>query len=222
MHEYTVTRPEEIEARSMEIIRRELTEMGITLEPQEAPVVCRAIHATADFDFARNLYFTPGAVERGVAALKGGCALVTDTNMALSGLNRQAREALGVEGVCLMADPQVARRAREEGTTRAWAAVEEAAGRWPGAVYAVGNAPTALVRMAQLIREGRLRPALVVAVPVGFVNVVESKEEILELCRGEDIPAIVARGRKGGSTVAAAVGNALLYQASGRKLSHIM
>ena len=178
-------------------------------------MVLRAIHTTADFDYARNLCFTPGAVEAGVAALRAGTALVTDTNMALSGVNRGACEQLGVERFCYMADPQVAERARTEHTTRAAAAVDRWAVDHPAGIFAVGNAPTALLRLAEWMEAGKIRPALVIGAPVGFVNVVESKEQIWSVCQTLGVPAIVAMGRKGGSTVAAAVCNALLYQAAG-------
>lgn len=210
--------PAAIEGESMRIIAHELSAMGVTLPPDRAGVVLRCIHTTADFDYAKNLAFTPGAVERGIAALRQGTMLFTDTNMALAGVNKKALAQLGVDIQCFMADPQVADRARELGVTRAAAAADRWAQVCPGAVCAVGNAPTALLRMEELILAGRLRPALVVGVPVGFVNVVESKQRILDLARERDIPAIVALGRKGGSTVAAAICNALLYQAVGRTL----
>lgn len=209
--------PMDIEGESMRIIREELEAQGIVLPPDRAAVVLRAIHTTADFDYAQNLWFTPGAVEAGVAALKAGTPIVTDTNMARSGINRTACEALGVERLCYMADSEVARQSKEQGTTRAAVAVDRWAGEHPGAVFAVGNAPTALLRMAELMEAGALRPALVIGVPVGFVNVVESKEHIWDLCRRMGVPAIAAMGRKGGSTVAAAICNALLYQAAGMR-----
>ena len=209
--------PMDIEGESMRRIQEELDARGIVLPPDRAAVVKRVIHTTADFDYAEHLRFTPGAVEAGVSALKAGTPIVTDTNMARSGINRTACEALGVERLCYMADPEVARQSKEQGTTRAAAAVDRWATEHPGAVFAVGNAPTALLRMAELMEAGALRPALVIGVPVGFVNVVESKERIWEVCRRMGVPAIAAMGRKGGSTVAAAVCNALLYQAAGMR-----
>ena len=209
--------PMDIERESMRIIQAELEARGISLPPGEAAVVKRAIHTTADFDFADSLRFTPGAVEAGVAALLAGVPIFTDTNMARSGVNRGACERLGVEVVCRMADPQVARRARELGVTRAAAAVELWSQACPQAVCAVGNAPTALLEMAERMEAGTLRPALVIGVPVGFVNVVESKERVWQVCCQQHIPASVAMGRKGGSTVAAAICNALLYQAAGMR-----
>ena len=209
MRELEHSRPADIEAESFRIIGAELAERGIVLPADQAPLVKRAIHTTADFDYARNLVFTPGAVEAGVRALRAGTPILTDTNMARSGINRGALERLGISVHCFMADPEVARRAA--------AAVDQGAALWPEGIYAVGNAPTALIRMAQLIRAGAMSPALILAVPVGFVNVVESKEEILALARERGIPAIAALGRKGGSTVAAALCNALLYQSGGRE-----
>ena len=217
MRELEHSRPADIEAESFRIIGAELEERGIVLPADQAPLVKRAIHTTADFDYARNLVFTPGAVEAGVRALRAGTPILTDTNMARSGINRGALERLGISVHCFMADPEVARRAAEAGTTRAAAAVDQGAALWREGIYAVGNAPTALIRMAQLIRAGAMSPALILAVPVGFVNVVESKEEILALARERGIPAIAALGRKGGSTVAAALCNALLYQSGGRE-----
>ena len=209
--------PMDIEGESMHRIQEELDARGIVLPPDRAAVVKRVIHTTADFDYAEHLRFTPGAVEAGVAALKTGTPIVTDTNMARAGVSAAACGRLGTERLCCMADPEIARQARERGTTRAAAAVDLWADLHPEAVFAVGNAPTALLRMAELMEAGRLRPALVIGVPVGFVNVVESKERIWSLCRARDIPAVVAMGRKGGSTVAAAICNALLYQAAGMR-----
>lgn len=204
--------PGDIEGESMRIIQQELDEMGVTLEADSADVVRRAIHTTADFDYAKNLVFTPGAAAAGVIALRAGTPIVTDTNMARSGINQKACAQFGVERLCYMADPEVAQASKANGTTRAVAAVDRWAQEYPNAIFAVGNAPTALLRMCELMEAGKLRPALVIAVPVGFVNVVESKEAMLKLCRKQNVPAIVAMGRKGGSTVAAAICNALLYR----------
>lgn len=204
--------PSDIEGESMRLIQQELDEMGVTLDPDCADVVRRAIHTTADFDYAKNLVFTPGAAAAGVTALHAGTPIITDTNMARSGINQKACAQFGVERFCYMADPEVAQAAKEHGTTRAVAAVDRWAQEHPNAIFAVGNAPTALLRMCERMEEGTLRPSLVIAVPVGFVNVVESKEAMLALCRKQNVPAIVAMGRKGGSTVAAAICNALLYR----------
>ena len=214
MEQIRHTLPGDIERTSMAIIRGELSARGIALPPEAAPVALRVIHTTADFDYADNLAFTPGAVEAGVAALGRGTPILTDTNMALAGVSKPSLERLGGAAHCFMADPLVARRARTGGTTRAAAAVAYGAERFPGAVFAVGNAPTALLALADLL-EGGLRPALVIGVPVGFVNVVESKRALWAACERAGVPAIVAFGRKGGSNVAAAICNALLYTAAG-------
>ena len=207
------TRPAEIERASMEIIQTELAQRGVCLEADSAAVVKRVIHTTADFDFAQTLRFTPDAVARGIAALRGG-VIVTDTNMALAGISKKALVSLGAEARCFMADPETAAQAREMGTTRAAAAVVRTRQAYPHALLAVGNAPTALLKIAEFMEEG-WRPAFVVGAPVGFVNVVESKERLLEACLRWDVPAVVAMGRKGGSGVAAAICNALLYTAAG-------
>lgn len=205
--------PEEIEKRSFEIIGQELGD--IELDPLEAPVIKRVIHTTADFDYVKNLKFSTDAVSKGIEALKKGAAIITDTQMVRAGINKSVLEALGGEALCFMADEDVAAAAKANGTTRATASMDKASGLEKPVIFAVGNAPTALIRVYELVREGRLKPELIIGVPVGFVNVVESKELIMEL----DVPYIVARGRKGGSNVAAAVCNALLYQCApgGRK-----
>ncbi len=196
----------------MRLIGDELARLGISLPPATEAVVKRVIHTTADFDYAQNLRFTDGAVVRAAEAFRSGAAVVTDTNMARSGVSRAALSKLGGEVYCFMADPDVAREAKAQGTTRAVVCMEKAAREYPGAVLAVGNAPTALLKIAELIENG-LRPALVVGVPVGFVNVVESKRRVFEVCQRHDIPCIAAMGRKGGSNVAAAICNAILYTA---------
>ncbi len=206
--------PEEIERRSFAIIGEELDRLGranpdavSSLTPETEAIVKRVIHTTADFEYAKNLYFSPGAVEAGLAAFRTGTPVVTDTTMALSGINKAAAKKLSVATHCLIADAEVRQAASATATTRSRAAVDVAAARWPEAVYVVGNAPTALLRIRELIQEGKLSPRLVIGVPVGFVNVVESKEAIIDT----DTACIVARGRKGGSNVAAAIVNALLY-----------
>ena len=195
--------PSEIERRSFELIDQELKSMGIRLKPEQEPVIKRAIHTTADFEYAGNLVFSEHAVQKGIDALKQGAVIVTDTNMGWSGVNKRKLSALGGEALCFMA---------EKGTTRAVASMEKAArlfGRSRPCIFAIGNAPTALIRLYELVKEGSISPSLVIGAPVGFVNVVQSKELILTL---EDTPYIVAKGRKGGSNVAAAICNALLYQ----------
>ena len=184
--------PADIETRSMEIIRSELKE---PLDPANEAVILRAIHTTADFDYAKTLTFSPDAVKKGVAALQGGADIVTDTTMALSGINKRVLRKFGGEVYNFIADEAVAKEAKEWGITRAAVSMERAAAMGKHLVYAIGNAPTALVRLYELWQDGQLpAPALIVGVPVGFVNVVEAKELILTM----DCPYIVARGRKGG------------------------
>ena len=201
-------RPQEIETRSMEIIEEELGERAAAWPPEELLVVKRCIHTSADFDYGENLVFSPGAVEIALEALRNGVTIVTDTSMAAAGIYKRSAAALGVEVRCFIADPDVAAEAKRRGITRSAVWMERAAALGRPVIAAVGNAPTALMRIKELAEEGRFRPELVIGVPVGFVNVVEAKEMIL----GTDIPHIVARGRKGGSNIAAAIVNALLYQ----------
>ncbi len=200
-------KPEEIERRSMEAIEQEMPKGDWTLK--ERAVVKRCIHASADFDYAANLYFSPGAVEQALEALKQGASIVTDTNMAAAGINKRALGKLGGEVHCYMAHEDVAREAAQRGVTRALVSMERAAGLKGPVLFAIGNAPTALLRLEEMVRKGAVAPALIIGAPVGFVNVVESKERICRLA----VPCIVARGRKGGSNVAAAICNGLLYQA---------
>ena len=196
--------PMDIERRSFEIIESELPH---PLDPQLAPIIKRVIHTTADFSFADSLCFSPGAVEKALAAIRGGACIVTDTNMGKAGVNKSALAKHGGEVFCFMADEDVRLAAKENGTTRAVASMDKAAAMGRPTIFAIGNAPTALIRLYELIKEGKLSPALIIGVPVGFVNVVQSKELIMTT----DVPYIVARGRKGGSNVAAAICNALLY-----------
>ena len=208
--------PAEIEKKSFEIISRELGDRVIPAE-REA-IVKRVIHTTADCDYVESLCFSPDAVEKGLAALKEGAVIVTDTQMARSGVNKAALAKLGGRVECFMSDEDVAAAAKAAGTTRATASMDKAAALPEalagGLIMAVGNAPTALIRLDELMKEGKIKPALIIGVPVGFVNVVESKELIMN----SGASYIVARGRKGGSNVAAAICNALLYQATGRRL----
>lgn len=203
--------PGDIEKRSMEIIGEELAAKGIALDPEQDPVIRRAIHTSADFDYAETLIFSEGAVGKARDLIRAGALIVTDTNMALTGINKKRLAAFGGEVRCYMADEDVAREAKERGITRASVSMEHAAadilasGR--KTIFAVGNAPTALITLRNMYDEGRFTPDFVIGVPVGFVNVVEAKELILET----DIPHIVNRGRKGGSNVAAAIVNALVY-----------
>ena len=205
--------PSEIEQASMQIITSELNEKGILLPCDEAPVILRVIHATADFDYVNTLRFTPDALSFAVQALRNKPTIVTDTNMELAGISQNGLSTLDGRKICFMADPLVAKNAKDRGITRACASIEKAAALFPGCIFAVGNAPTALFEIVRQMEQG-FRPALVVAVPVGFVNVTEAKETILKECTKRNVPCIAAIGRKGGSTVAAAVVNALIYQAA--------
>ena len=207
------TLPAEIERESFSIIREELRARGVVPDKDNEAVILRCIHASADFDYAESLRFTPRAVMQGVAAVRNGTPIVTDTNMAKAGVSKTGLRKFGGEVFCFMAEPFIAECAKAEGSTRATAAMNHAAGQYPQAIYAVGNAPTALFALEEQIRKG-LRPSLIIGAPVGFVNVVESKERILEVCRKFDVPAIVALGRKGGSSIAAAICNALIYTAA--------
>ena len=208
-----LTHPAGIEAASLQIIEKELNLRKTVLPPDEMMVLKRAIHATADFDYAQNLVFSPQAVSEGVKALQQGRPVCTDTNMARAGISQSGLKKLGAGVYCYMTDPEVENQARETGKTRAAFAVRKAAGLLPEAVFVIGNAPTALVELAEQIRQG-YTPSLVIGIPVGFVNVTEAKEEILRCCRTYHIPYIVGRGRKGGTSAAVAVINALIYEAA--------
>lgn len=203
---FEIVKPMEIEARSFEIITELLGENQP--DPETAPVVKRVIHTTADFEYRENLVFSEHAVRQGIEALRQGCHIVTDTHMAMAGINKTVLGRLGGEVHCFMSDPDVAEEAKRRGITRAAVSMERAVALDKPCIFAIGNAPTALIALKELMDAGKVRPALVIGVPVGFVNVVESKEQIL----GCDVPYIVARGRKGGSNVAAAICNAMLYQ----------
>ena len=196
--------PMEIERRSFEIIESELPH---PLDPQLAPIIKRVIHTSADFEYADTLCFSPDVVNKALAAIRSGACIVTDTNMGKAGINKKTLAKHGGEVFCFMADEDVAAMAKANGTTRAVASMDKAASLDRPLIFAIGNAPTALIRLYELIEAGKLRPELIIGVPVGFVNVVQSKELIMTA----DVPYIVARGRKGGSNVAAAICNALLY-----------
>lgn len=202
--------PEDIEKRSFEIIEQELS--GREIDNKIKPVVMRVIHTTADFEYFDNLKFSENVIDKILELIREGVAFVTDTNMALSGINKPALRKLGCEAYCFMSDSDVASAAKSEQTTRAAASVDKAASMGRKIIYVVGNAPTALVRLFEHIQKGDFTPAAVIGAPVGFVNVVRSKELIMQT----DVPYIVAEGRKGGSGVAAAICNALLYMAGGR------
>lgn len=197
-------KPMDIEKRSFEIITEELGDKK--LAPGTELIVKRCIHTSADFDYADNLYFSEGAVEKALAAIQKGACIVTDTQMAKAGINKKSLARYGGEVYCFMSDEDVAEKAKELGTTRASVSMGKAAKLDSNLIFAVGNAPTALVRLYELIQDG-FRPELIIGAPVGFVNVVQSKDLIMST----DIPCIVARGRKGGSNIAACIVNALLY-----------
>lgn len=203
--------PADIEKRSMEIIEDELGE--IQLPPTEKQIIKRVIHTSADFEYARTLRFSPDAVERGLAALRQGCTIVTDTNMAYMGISQRGLDTLHSTKVCFMADEDVARMAKKQGTTRAVACMDKACTMSGPLIIAVGNAPTALLRLDELIRANKIHPDLIIGVPVGFVNVVYAKDIIMQ----SGVPYIVAKGRKGGSTIAAAICNALIYTLTRKK-----
>ena len=204
-------KPREIETRSFEIITQELGERKLPAD-QEL-IIKRCIHTSADFDYADNLCFSENAVEKAMDAIKGGACIVTDTQMAKSGINKRALARYGGEVFCFMSDEDVAAQAKENGTTRATASMDKAASLKRPLIFAIGNAPTALVRLYELIEEEKIRPELIIGVPVGFVNVVQSKELIMQT----DVPYIVARGRKGGSNIAACIVNALLYKINDKR-----
>lgn len=202
--------PQDIEKRSFEIITGLLGEK--VFPALQDPIVKRVIHTTADFDYADTLKFSVNAVESGIAALKSGCHIVTDTKMAAAGINKKALSVWGGQVRCFIDDAEIADQARQAGRTRSSLSMDKAAGDPANRIFAIGNAPTALIRLGELIETGTIRPALVIGVPVGFVNVVESKEMLM----GTDAPHIVAAGRKGGSNVAAAIVNAILYMITER------
>lgn len=206
----TIVKPEDIEKRSMEIITSELG--GRTWPEPEFSIVKRCIHTSADFDYADNLCFSENAAQLGVEALKRGAHIVTDTRMAWSGINKKKLASFGGEAHCFMSDEDVAAEAKEKGCTRAAICMERGAALPGEVIFAVGNAPTALIRLYEMIEEGRVKPALIIGAPVGFVNVVESKELIMEIGQKAGVPFIVPKGRKGGSNIAATICNAMLYQ----------
>lgn len=198
--------PSEIEKRSFEIIGEELRAQGIVLDPEKDPVIRRVIHTTADFEYAHTLEFSEGVMEKAKQSIREGACIVTDTRMAWSGVSKKLLESYGGEAFCFMSDEDVALQAKAQGTTRAVACMDKAAGLNRPLILAIGNAPTALIRLSELIEAGKIAPRLIIGVPVGFVNVVPAKEMIMQ----SGVPYIVARGRKGGSNVAAAICNALL------------
>ena len=200
--------PEDIERRSFEIISEELRNRGITLPKETEMVTKRVIHTSADFEYAQTMTYSPNAVAIAKELIQNGADIVTDTNMALAGINKRTLARHGGEAHCFMADEDIARIAKERKVTRATVSMEKAAGIQKPVIFAVGNAPTALIQLYEMIQRGMFRPAFIIGVPVGFVNVEAAKELILQT----DIPYIVNRGRKDGSNVAAAICNAILYE----------
>lgn len=201
--------PHNIEKRSFELIQEELGDLQLDKEIE--PIVKRVIHTTADFDYLNNMCFSKNAVRKGKEILASGATLVTDTNMAYSGINKKAAAKYGVNIKCFMADEDVAKEAMERGETRASISMERASKIKGPVIFAIGNAPTALIKIYQMIKNEIFKPELIIGAPVGFVNVVEAKELIMSL---ENVDYIVAKGRKGGSNIAAAICNALLYNIS--------
>ena len=200
--------PEEIEKRSFEIISEELDHMGVILPEDEAMITKRVIHTSADFEYTKTLTFSKDAVTIAKELIVNGADIVTDTNMAFSGINKKALSRFGGEVHCYMADETVAKLAKERGCTRATVSMEMASKIEKPVIFAIGNAPTALIQLYKMMQTKQWKPAFVIGVPVGFVNVEAAKELIMET----EIPYIVNRGRKGGSNIAAAICNALIYE----------
>ncbi|MDD6402295.1 MAG: precorrin-8X methylmutase [Lachnospiraceae bacterium] len=198
--------PNEIEKRSFEIIDEELDKLGIKLNSDEELVTKRAIHTSADFDYARTMTYSNDAVKIALDLIKNGADICTDTNMTLAGINKAVLAKFGGKAFCYMADEQVAREAKERSITRASVSMEKASKNSKPTIFAIGNAPTALITLKELMENG-YKPSFIIGVPVGFVNVEVAKELII----ASDVPYIVNRGRKGGSNIAAAICNALLY-----------
>ena len=213
MENIEYVRPQDIEKRSFAIISKELEEKGIVLPKEQELVTKRAIHTSADFDYAKTMTYSAHAVGIAKKLIQNGADIVTDTNMALAGVNKKELAKYGGEAHCFMAEEEVAKIAKERGVTRAAVSMEKAAQIEKPVIFAIGNAPTALIELYEMIKSGKYRPAFIIGVPVGFVNVVQSKELIMKA----DVPYIVARGRKGGSNIAACICNALLYMIDDRR-----
>ena len=208
MENIEYVRPQDIEKRSFAIISKELEEKGIVLPKEQELVTKRAIHTSADFDYAKTMTYSAHAVGIAKKLIQNGADIVTDTNMALAGVNKKELEKYGGEAHCFMAEEEVAKIAKERGVTRAAVSMEKAAQIEKPVIFTIGNAPTALIELYEMIQSGKYRPAFIIGVPVGFVNVEAAKDLILKT----DVPYIINRGRKGGSNVAAAICNALLYE----------
>lgn len=199
--------PSEIEKRSFEIISEELSKMGISIPEEQEPITKRVIHTSADFDYASTMTYSDGAIARAKELIKNGAHVVTDTNMALSGINKKKLAEYGGQVHCFMADEDVAKEAKERQVTRATVSMERAAALDVPVIFAIGNAPTALIQLHEMMESGKFTPEFVIGVPVGFVNVVAAKELFLN----SNVPFIINKGRKGGSNIAAAIVNAILY-----------
>ena len=208
MENIEYVRPQDIEKRSFAIISKELEEKGIVLPKEQELVTKRAIHTSADFDYAKTMTYSAHAVGIAKKLIQNGADIVTDTNMALAGVNKKELAKYGGEAHCFMAEEEVAKIAKERGVTRAAVSMEKAAQIEKPVIFAIGNAPTALIELYEMIKSGKYRPAFIIGVPVGFVNVEAAKDLILKT----DVPYIINRGRKGGSNIAAAICNALLYE----------
>lgn len=208
MENIEYVRPQDIEKRSFAIISKELEEKRIVLPKEQELVTKRAIHTSADFDYAKTMTYSAHAVEIAKKLIQNGADIVTDTNMALAGVNKKELAKYGGEAHCFMAEEEVAKIAKERGVTRAAVSMEKAAQIEKPVIFAIGNAPTALIELYEMIQSGKYRPAFIIGVPVGFVNVEAAKDLILKT----DVPYIINRGRKGGSNIAAAICNALLYE----------
>jgi len=201
-------KPNDIESLSFKIIDKEAGTHDFT--PEQWQIVRRMIHTTADFEYMKTVRFHPGSVKAGIDAIRNGKSIITDTNMARVGIRKGELQRFNVSVECLIDKPEVAQAAKDRGTTRAKAAVDAALDQMDGGIYVVGNAPTALLQIIELVRGNKAQPALIVGLPVGFVNAAESKEKLVKI----DIPYISNIGRKGGSNVAASVINALAIMAS--------
>ena len=208
MENIEYVRPQDIEKRSFAIISQELEEKGIVLPKEQELVTKRAIHTSADFDYAKTMTYSDHAVEIAKKLIQNGADIVTDTNMALAGVNKKELAKYGGEAHCFIAEEELAKIAKERGVTRAAVSMEKAAQIEKPVIFAIGNAPTALIELYEMIQSGKYRPAFIIGVPVGFVNVEAAKDLILKT----DVPYIINRGRKGGSNIAAAICNALLYE----------
>ncbi len=204
-------KPQEIEDLSFKIIEQEAGDHGF--DHEQWPIVRRMIHTSADFEYINSIRFSPKAIQKGILAIQKGCNIITDTNMARVGIRKKEIHDFGGNVSCLIANEAIAKKAKENGTTRALAAVDMACDKVRDGIYVIGNAPTALLRLIELIKEKKAYPALVIGLPVGFVNAAESKDELMTL----DFPYITNKGRKGGSNVAASIVNALAIMAANKK-----